>query len=820
MGEAQAAGTGLEAPRLLGGGSVRADRTSPDTSYAHGTRIRRVSPAAAENQDLERRIAHVRIVGAALCSVAAPFLGLGRSVLAVYLCMAAVAGYNILFGRLVPSGRPRFLVRAYAYGFFDITTASVLITLTGGAVSPFALAYFPVVVHAAIRFGRHVALAASAASAAAYVGASALAAHQFVGDATTAFTVGFIVLTAVFAGLLSDRIYAAEYALARRLDRERTLNEAGSRLTESLDWSVVTRQVVEQGRVLADAGIAILDLHGADERPRGADASPPRERTTEAIPSDAHLARLLLQSGLPDSLPPAASDAVTIRELGTGSSVEGSCVLPRSSLLRAPVFLHGRWAGDLLLVRSSGAGQFSEGDAEVVRTFANHAALALENAWLYERAREQAETDPITALPNHRALKERLEAELARAKRHGHALCALMLDIDHFKAYNDSFGHAAGDLALQAVADVLVASLGRGDCAARYAGEEFVVILPEMDEEAGAAFAERVRGAVAELVDDAARHLSGPITVSIGVAAYPHHGEDRDTLLQAADLAMYLAKHMGRNQVCLAGEVGTMRGLDALLAQVLGHISLPTARWGPHMVADLERRLTRMAALQIPEEDHSETIYRHTVQTVTALATTIDAKDHYTEGHSRRVSALGAMLAGAAGCEPDEVETVRVGGLLHDIGKIAISESVLNKPGKLTEEEWVTMRSHPDVGVRILAPISALKEVLPIVRHHHERWDGNGYPRRLSREEIHLGARIIGICDAYDTMVSDRPYRSGVGHDEAVRRLRAASASQFDPVLVRLFTALPLERLGGEYVSTSAPPLAASLPAESLVPKP
>ncbi|HET8630237.1 MAG TPA: diguanylate cyclase [Thermomicrobiales bacterium] len=373
-----------------------------------------------------------------------------------------------------------------------------------------------------------------------------------------------------------------------------------------------------------------------------------------------------------------------------------------------------------------------------------------------------------------------------------------MLDIDHFKNYNDAFGHAAGDLALQMVAGALRRTLRRGDYAARYGGEEFVLILPDTTAPAGALIAERLRASVAALLDQPDSELPGPVTVSVGVAAFPEHGADRDLLLQAADLAMYLAKHIGRNQVCLANELGTVRGLEALFAQVTSHLALPSARWGPHLVSDLERRFTRLASLRVdPDErgleEGGEAAYRYTVQTVTALATTIDAKDHYTEGHSRHVAALAQQLARAAGCSREDVEQIRVGGLLHDIGKIGIPETILNKPGRLTDEEWALMRSHPDIGARILAPIAALGAVIPLVRHHHERWDGQGYPLRLHGEHIPLGARIIAICDAYDTMVSDRPYRRALGHHEAVARLHADAGAQFDPRLVDLFATLPLD---------------------------
>ncbi|HEX5503662.1 MAG TPA: diguanylate cyclase [Thermomicrobiales bacterium] len=765
------------------------------SGLARARAANRASPTSIDNLALERRIIQIRWLGMALCAVAAPFLGLGGHAAAVYLCLGAIGLYNLAFRRLVAIGRPVWLLRAYAYGFFDIVMATAIIAATGGGASPFYLAYFPIVVHAAIRFGRRVAILSSLVTALCYLGVIGLENGLATPFAGILFNVGFVALTAVFAGLLSDRTHAAELALAQQLDQARALNVAGSILTGSLDWAMVARQVAEQGRLLAGADAAILELGAARAGVGDVGRFAAGQRVTDAPPGGAYLAKMVLQSDLLAGLPAPASDRITIHDL---AALGRAASLPAASLLRAPLRVQGRWVGDLFLLRAAPAPPFVARDAGLVRAFANQATLALENAWLYGHAREQAATDPITELPNHRSLKERLDEELARARRHGLTLCVLMLDIDHFKSFNDAFGHAAGDLALQVVAGALRRALRRGDYAARYAGEEFVLILPETTAQTGALIADRLRAAVAGLIDEPDCALPGPVTVSIGVAAFPEHGVDRDLLLQAADLAMYLAKHIGRNQVCLANELGTARGLDALFAQLTSHLALPTARWGPHLVTDLERRFTRLASLRVdPDErnlaEGAEAAYHYTVQTVTALAATIDAKDHYTEGHSRHVAALAVQLARAAGLPREAVEQIHVGGLLHDIGKIGIPEAILNKPGRLTDDEWPLMRSHPDIGARILAPIAALGGVIPLVRHHHERWDGQGYPLRLEGEHIPVGARIIAICDAYDTMVSDRPYRHGLGHAAAVARLRAAAGAQFDPRLVDLFAALPLD---------------------------
>lgn len=764
------------------------------------------SPTSNRNLLLERHIARIRWLGIALGALVAPFLGLGDRLAAVYAIIATASLYNLVFGHLIVRGRSSWSLKAYTYGLFDIVVGTVIVGVTGGPDSPFYLVYFLVIVHAAIRFGRWIALLSSALVALCYIFLTVLMAGGGTPNhGLILLRIGFVAITALFAGFLADRARAAEAALAHQLAQARALNVAGSALTGSLEWHPVIQQIVGRGRALAEADAAILELRQAPPASSSPDASLMDRRATNVLPGGAHLAKVVLQSGLLARLSPAATGQVARYDLASAGDLfdEPARTLPQAPLLRAPLLLQGRWAGDLLLLRTALDRPFTEGDSGIIHAFMNQAALALENARLYHQVKEQAATDPITNLPNHRSLKERLDEELTRARRYGRELCVLMLDLDHFKAFNDAFGHAAGDEALRAVADALRRSLRRSDYAARYAGEEFVLVLPDTGAQTGAALAERVRATIAGLLEKHEGRLPGSITVSIGVAAFPAHARERESLLQAADFAMYLAKHIGRNQVCLATELGTQRGVEALFAQLARHLALPTAQWGPHVVTDLERRFARLASLRIDTSDTAECapgggqgprpIQQDTLQTIMALATTIDAKDHYTEGHSRQVAALAVTLARAAGCAPEEVELVRIGGLLHDIGKIGIPESVLHKPSRLTKDEWAVMRSHADTGARILAPISALEAIVPLVRHHHEWWDGQGYPLQMRGEEIPLGARIIAICDAYDTMVSDRPYRRGLDHSKALARLTAAAGTQFDPTLVRLFVDLPAD---------------------------
>jgi putative two-component system response regulator len=183
----------------------------------------------------------------------------------------------------------------------------------------------------------------------------------------------------------------------------------------------------------------------------------------------------------------------------------------------------------------------------------------------------------------------------------------------------------------------------------------------------------------------------------------------------------------------------------------------------------------------------------HTEKVIFMLAQAVEAKDAYTEGHLQRLRSYGARLASAYGLSSVEVRAVRYGGILHDIGKIGVDEAIIRKPGPLTDEEAAQMRRHPEIGAQIISPMRFAREVAPIIIGHHEYWNGSGYPRGLSGTEIPLGARIITIVDAYDAMTTDRPYRAALSQDEAVRRLRAARGTQFDPDLLDVFLELVAE---------------------------
>jgi diguanylate cyclase (GGDEF)-like protein len=356
------------------------------------------------------------------------------------------------------------------------------------------------------------------------------------------------------------------------------------------------------------------------------------------------------------------------------------------------------------------------------------------------KAMRLALTDPLTGLGNHRHFHERLQRDLDKAQSDGFALTVCLLDIDNFKLINDRYGHPVGDRVLAQVA----ARLRQGGEAFRLGGDEFALLLPRRDEHESLSIAQSVIDRVAETECEDA----GMVSISAGIATYPQHGVDRAELVRVADSALYLAKEQGKGRV------------RAYRPDVLELAELRRLAEGPDRAARL-----RAAA---------------------SLAHAVDARDAYTGSHSYMVGELAAKVAGRMNLDPEQIELTRLAGSLHDLGKLAIPEEILRKPGPLNEAERLVLERHPQIGFRMLDSLG-VEPVASWVLHHHERWDGDGYPDRLGGARIPLGSRILLVADAYDAMTTDRIYRSRLSHDRAMAELERCAGTQFDPDVVAAF---------------------------------
>jgi diguanylate cyclase (GGDEF)-like protein/putative nucleotidyltransferase with HDIG domain len=443
-------------------------------------------------------------------------------------------------------------------------------------------------------------------------------------------------------------------------------------------------------------------------------------------------------------MPPGLREIWDAERNTPGTSVE----------LLVPMKSKDRLVGLLALSGKDSGGCYSSDDIDLVVTLVHEAAVAVENAQLYAQAKERAHIDELTGLYNHRYFHERLDEEISRCSRFGDIFSLLFIDMDLFKTYNDVYGHLEGDQILARIGREIVHSVRSIDMAFRYGGDEFTVILPQAPLEDACAVAERVRKRIESDMDS--RGVS--LTCSVGVASWPTDGVMREDILQAADAALYGCKEAGRNRVCMASDVTRSRALGLGIR---------------------------------PEGEPG------VLSTIYALAATVDAKDHYTYGHSKKVSKYATEIAEALGFSEDRIATIRAAALLHDIGKIGVSDGVLLKPGVLDPDDWDAIRAHPKLGVAILKHVTGLSGCLAAIQYHHERYDGAGYPAGLKGENVPLDARILSVADSYDAMTSLRPYREGkMTQEQALQELQRCAGTQFDPKIVEVFVAVRQGKAG------------------------
>jgi diguanylate cyclase (GGDEF)-like protein/putative nucleotidyltransferase with HDIG domain len=396
--------------------------------------------------------------------------------------------------------------------------------------------------------------------------------------------------------------------------------------------------------------------------------------------------------------------------------------------------------GVLCLGYTSGRPSPGKEDVSLAMGVASQIAVALENARRYDDAHFLAERDSLTGLLNHRGINDRLEQELARAQRLGSTLGLVMMDVDDFKLFNDVYGHVVGDRVLQDVARILSVSLRRCDVVGRNGGDEFIALLPDSDADSALVLIERLRSSLRRHDFTVEGGQNVPIRMSYGVATFPFDGRKESELLAAADANLYRSKRKGGDRATASG-------------------------------GDENRRNTPVGVFTVLD----------------GLVTTVDNKDHYTRRHSDDVTEYSLALASKLRLSTDTQRSLRIAGLLHDVGKVGVPDHILRKPASLTEAEFDAIKQHVNLGKMIINEIPNLKEVLSAVASHHERFDGEGYPQGLSGEEIPLLGRILAVTDAYSAMTSDRPYRKALTPEEAKAELRRVAGSQLDPQVVDAF---------------------------------
>jgi diguanylate cyclase (GGDEF)-like protein/putative nucleotidyltransferase with HDIG domain len=373
---------------------------------------------------------------------------------------------------------------------------------------------------------------------------------------------------------------------------------------------------------------------------------------------------------------------------------------------------------------------------------------------LMRRLTDAARTDPLTGMPNRVAFQEVLAREIERARPEGRPVSVMIIDTDRFKSFNDRHGVEEGDSVLNDLGTLLEAGARLQDTVARTSGGEFALVLPETDKHTAFIRAEDLLSRVRESLSTPRR----AVTASAGVAAYPEHGERVGDVLGAADEAMRAAKALGRDRAVLySPEVTSTLGMEGGRRSVESQAQLAT---------------------------------------VLSLAEALDQRDSSTARHSQTVGHLCELMAEELGFPSDHVQRIRLAGVLHDIGKIGVPDSILQKPGPLSSDEVEQMRRHPEIGARIVSA-REMDDIRAWIKAHHERPDGKGYPKGLRGEQIPDEAAILAVADAYEAMISDRVYRLAIGPEAAREELVRCSGTQFEPRVVdALLRALEREQAG------------------------
>jgi diguanylate cyclase (GGDEF)-like protein/PAS domain S-box-containing protein len=425
----------------------------------------------------------------------------------------------------------------------------------------------------------------------------------------------------------------------------------------------------------------------------------------------------------------------------------------------------------------------------VTRDISDRKRAEAEQNRLHAELEVKAITDGLTGLYNHAYFFQRLAEEIERSKRYNRCFAVVMMDIDNFKLFNDSYGHQAGDEVLHTVAEGIRSGLRQSDLAFRYGGDEFAAILLHANSAKAQTIVNRIRRRIARNLEEMDVATTGNLALSAGVARFPDDGTISDALVKVADAALYSAKWAARAH----GAVQRGQAIEPPSVARDWPMEMPPAVAGS-LIATLRRLGVRDGLADL------------NLRTMAALGTLAEIRDPYVRGHQERTSRWATAVAEELGLSSDRVQSTKMAGLLHDLGNVGTSKHILNKPGKLTEEEFEKIKEHPPLGsIMIMSEIETLQRLVPAVRHHHERYDGQGYPDGLAGDEIPIEARILAVADAFDAMIHERSYRKALSREETIAELKRCSGTQFDPAVVEAFLAL-LSRSDDEDFTPSAQP--------------
>jgi diguanylate cyclase (GGDEF)-like protein len=522
------------------------------------------------------------------------------------------------------------------------------------------------------------------------------------------------------------------YASTQRAADLNLLVEVANAVSSELDLQRVFAQIHGQVKRVIDAPLFFAALETSERDSVRLEYLVEGDKVFEPqlLPTAGTIVGMVFESGKGVLVQDATErDRLTKRTIGQGPvTVE--------SIVAAPMAIGGRTIG-VLSVQSYEKQAYNDRHLKLLSAIAEQSAGAVQNARLYEQARDLADHDPLTGLLHHRAIQERVAIELKRAHRESTPLALVMLDVDNFKSFNDTYGHPVGDRVLRQVAESMRRVARESDTVGRYGGDEFCAILPGADHAAASAFVQRLGLDIAREPFRLEGRRPVPIALSAGFAIFPEDGDRREALLVAADDALYAGKRgdpsqPGGSSDSSHGLIGDFAPFDALVVAVAN-------------------------------------------------------RNGYARAHQRLVNSLTARWAAREHSSPEERTLLLLASVLLDAGELALPSAIMRKPGALEEEEITLMHRHPALGFELIRPAGGYEHLAEIVRCHHERFDGTGYPRGLRGDSIPKAARIMSVIDAFSAMIGERPYRPARSKADAIAELRANAGSQFDPAVVDSF---------------------------------
>lgn len=563
------------------------------------------------------------------------------------------------------------------------------------------------------------------------------------------------------------RLFAEEQRRSRQLSFLNTISRTAisSEDAEQMLADIVAE--IQKNFHFDHIGIGILDYVTKDIEIR-AEAGATAQAKGKRIPLGSGIVGRVARTG----------ERVLVHHTGEGH-LQG--VLPESKAVLCIPITYGESLLGVLNVESGQEGAyFSPQDVLIMNTLADLLATALHNSFVFQKLQQQSITDGLTGIKTRRFFWEALSSEWKRASRSGRPFSVVLIDLDKFKEVNDTHGHLEGDLVLARVGRLLEQRCRQSNVVARYGGDEFIILMPETGAEQAQSLAERLRLWLSQDAMLAEHHITG----SFGVASFPGHGFSAEDIIRVADAGMYAAKHEGGNRVSIVPEFGEGEHFASQRQQISAYIEgfLQRDQTGPD---DLDELVSTLRKLCGGEEDCNVQVLKESIEALTRAA---ESREFHASGHGDMVSRYADVIGRALALPPDELTELAYAARVHDVGKIFVPERVVTKPGPLTEEEFRLMKEHARVGSEIVGTIPGSLMVQKAVEHHHEAFDGSGYPNGLRGEEIPLWARILGLADAYVNMTTERSFAPAKTSEQALAEIEKMSGTRYDGMLVRVLS--------------------------------